>query len=214
MRRTWLGAGLVVYGLLGIALIIGGAATTGRVAAQVEQLAGSVDGLLASSSRTLSAAADALGNVDEALGRGRSSSESAATLAREASVTFASMATAMEVSIFGVQPLLLLGDDFRRSGAQAARLAVELDGIAEALDGSRTDLEVVAGEMRILVAEIDALRRGAPGSPERTQPPLRPLLLLLAVWLAVPAIAALAAGAVLLVPRRRRQSSAKNGSSP
>lgn len=213
MRRSWLGVALVIYGVVGLALILGGAATVGRVAAQVEELAGSADGLLASSSRTLSSAATALDNVDEAMGRGRSSSESAATLARDASVTFASMAVAMEISIFGVQPLLPLGDDFRRSGAQAAQLAVELDGIAEALDGSRTDLAVVAGEMRVLVAEVNALRLGSPESG-RSEPPLRPLMLVMAAWLAVPAIAALAAGIALLFPRRLAQSSAKNGSSP
>ena len=117
-----MGWAMLIYGILGLVLLLGTAAAGIAVADRVERLVASTDGILTAAARSTEAAAAALGNVDGSLTEAQVSAAAAASLARDASATLASLGSAMEISIFGAQPLLPLADDFMQSADQAAAL--------------------------------------------------------------------------------------------
>ena len=196
MRRRLLGWALVVYGVVGLVLVIGGAAIGLGLASQVERLAVTADGTLAAAVRSTDAAADAFGNVDASLTEAETSADAAAALSRDASGTLASLARAMELAVFGAQPLLPLAGEFEASSEQAAALGDTLDRVGGSLGDTRGDVARIGTELETLSAELAALREanGSGGSA----PPLRLFVGLLLAWLLVPAVGALLGGLALL----------------
>ena len=106
MRRPLLAWSLILYGILGLVLILVGAVMGLELASRIERLAATADGTLAAAARSTDAAAEAFTNVDGSLSEAETSAIAAAALARDASGTLASLAQAMELSVFGAQPLL------------------------------------------------------------------------------------------------------------
>lgn len=196
MRRPLLGWALIVYGLLGIALVIGGAAIGLGLASQVERLAVTADGTLAAAVRSTDAAAAAFANVDSSLTEAQTSADAAASLSRDASGTLASLARAMELSVFGAQPLLPLAGEFEASSEQASALGGTLDALGGSLGDTRTDVARIGTELEALSAELATLRETS--GPGGSAPPLRAFVVLLLAWLLVPAVGALLGGLVLL----------------
>lgn len=196
MSRRALGWGLIVYGLIGVVLIAGGASTGLALASTVERLAVTADGTLQAAVRSTEAAADAFINVDGSLEEAESSASSAADLAVEASGTLQSLAFAMEISIFGAQPLLPLAAEFDASAQQAAALGDELDGVGGSLGNTRVDVARIGTELDGLSRELGALRDASGNGV--AAPPIRLFVTLLLLWLLVPALGGLVAGVVLL----------------
>ena len=196
MRRPLLAWGLILYGVLGIALVLGGSVMGLEVASRIERLATTADGTLAAAARSTRAAADAFTNVDASLSESEASADAAAFLSRDASGTLASLARAMELSVFGAQPLLPLAGEFEASAEQASALAETLDRVGGSLGDTRADVATIGTELEGLSAELDALREanGTGGAA----PPLRLFVLLLLAWLLVPAVGGLLAGLALL----------------
>ena len=196
MRRPLLGWALVVYGIVGLVLVIGGAVIGLGLASRVERLAVTADGTLAAAVRSTDAAADAFGNVDSSLTEAETSADAAAALSRDASGTLASLARAMELAVFGAQPLLPLAGEFEASSEQAAALGDTLDRVGGSLGDTRGDVARIGTELEALSAELAALREanGSGGSA----PPLRLFVVLLLAWLLVPAVGALLGGVALL----------------
>ena len=192
---------LIVYGILGIALLVGGALYGLEMAGRVERLATAADGTLAAAARSIRAAADSFASVDDSLSESEASADGAAALAREASGTLDSLSIAMRISVLGAQPLLPLADEFATSADQAAELAETLDSVGASLGGTRTDVAIIGVELDTLSRELEALRGS--GEADAGPPPLRLFVALLLGWLAIPAIAALLIGLVLLRPVRR-----------
>ena len=187
---------LIAYGLAGFVLVAGGSVIGLDVAARVERLATSADGALASASRSTRAAAGAFTNVDQSLAEAQTSADAAAALARDASGTLASLGLAMELSIFGAQPLLPLAAEFDASSSQATALAETLDRVASSLGDTRPDVDRIGAELEELSDELDSLRGGA--DDDASTPPLRPFVILLLAWLLVPAAGALIGGVAML----------------
>ena len=206
MRRRLLAWVLILYGVLGLVLVIGGAAIGLDVAARVERLATTADGTLAAAARSTDAAAEAFTNVDASLSESQASADAAAELARDASGTMASLAQAMELSVFGAQPLLPLAAEFDASAEQASALAETLDRVAASLSDTRTDVTGIGTELAGLSAELGALRDA--NDTSGTAPPVRLLVLLLLAWLLVPAAGGLLIGLALLRPPRGVAASA------
>jgi hypothetical protein len=194
MRRRPLAIALAAYGVVGIVLVLVGAFVGIDLAARVERLAVSADAALVAASRTTRSAAEAFTNIDASLDEAEASAASAATLSREASATLDSLASAMELSIFGAQPLLPLAADFAASADQAAELADALDGVGGSLGGTRADVADVGVEMDQLAADLEAL---SDRDDEGATPPVRLFVGLLLAWLAMPAIGAILASALL-----------------
>jgi hypothetical protein len=199
MPTRRLGWALIAYGAVGIVLLIIVAVVAFDAAARAERLVGSANTTLESAATTADAAADAFTGADESLNRGAASAADAATLSREASGTLRSLSAAMELSIFGAQPLLPLADDFAATADQAASLADQLDGVGTALSDTQIDITLVGQRMRDLADDLTALSPS--GGPAASMPPLRLIVALLAIWLGLPAVGALGAGIWLLRAR-------------
>jgi hypothetical protein len=114
-----------------------------------------------------------------------------------------SLALAMEISIFGAQPLLPLADDFAATADQAASLADELDGVGSALIDTQADITRVGERLSDLADDLARLSPATNGSGRSSagMPPLRLIVVLLGIWLGLQAIGALVAGIWLVRSR-------------
>lgn len=198
MRSRRLGWALILYGLLGLALVAGGAVIGLQAAARVERLAAAADGTLAAAARSTRAAADSFVSVDGSLNEAQASADQAAALAREAGGTLDALSVAMQVTIFGSQPLSALSSEFATSADQAAELGDTLDSVGASLADTRTDVATIGVELEALSRELESLQ-GADMAGGGT-PPLQLLVGLLLAWLAVPAVGAVLFGLALLRP--------------
>jgi len=194
--RRLLGWSLVLYGLLGLGIVLGGAIVGLDVAARVERLASAAGGTLDAAARSTEAAADAFTNVDASLAESQVSAAGAADLALEASGTLDSLSRAMELSVFGAQPLLPLASEFAASADQAASLAETLDSVAASLDETRGDVSGIGVELDALASQLAVLQEST-GSGA-SAPPIRPFVILLLAWLLVPAVGGVIGGLAVL----------------
>ena len=199
ITRRSVGRLLVAYGVIGFALVLVGALIGFDLAGRVEGLSGTATDTLAAASRATEAAADAFVDVDASLEEARASSESAATLAREASGTLRSLAAAMDLSILGAQPLAPLACEFYASADQAAELADTLDRVGSSLPDTRTDVGRIGPELTALSGELTTL--GDQPEAASAAVPLRLFVVLLLAWLVMQAGGSLFAGIVLLRSR-------------
>ena len=201
MRRRLLGWGLVLYGLAGVVLVIGGGLVGLEVAGWVERLAAAADGTLAAATASVEAASDAFANVDASLAESQASAEAGAQLSREASGTLRSLSTAMELSIFGAQPLRPLAADFETSADQASALADTLERVGSSMDDTRSDVSGIGTELDNLGVELAVLRDSTGAGGDASS--IRPLVMLLLAWLLIPALGGIIGGMALLrVPPR------------
>ena len=196
MRGRAMAWGLIVYGILGLVLVIGGALIGLQAAGRVERLVSAADGALIAAARSTRAAADSFSSVDGSLAEAQESADQAASLADEASGTLASLGASMRLSFFGTQPLLPLASEFETSADQAAELAETLDSMGGSLDVTRDDASAIGVELDSLSRELEILRGADPQAGG--SPPLSFFVVLLLAWLAVPAVGALLFGVALL----------------
>lgn len=199
MARRALGAGLVVYGVTGLVLIVLGAMVGLETAGYIERLAQDADDTLAAAARTTDAAAQSFTGIDGSLSEAEASAGGAAELSREASATLDQLALAMRISVFGSRPLEPLADDFATSADQAAELGDALDSVSGSLGGTRIDVARIGTEMTVLAEEIRSLRQSSGTGGQA--PPVRALVALLLAWLAIPAVGGLIGGLALLAGR-------------
>lgn len=186
----------VLYGIVGIVLVLSGALLGLGMADRIERLATAADDTLAAAARSTRAAADSFTSVDASLSEAQVSADGAAALSREASATLDALAVAMQLSLFGAQPLLPLADEFSTSSDQASELAGALDSVSTSLSDTRTDVATIGVELGTLSDEIEELQ-GTTDADEAA-PPLRLFVALLLAWLAIPAIGSLLFGLALL----------------
>jgi len=198
MRRSTLAWGLVSYGLLGLALSIVGFTFGLDAAGQLERLAAATDTTLEAAARSTAAAADSFESIDTSLLNAEGSIAQAATLSADAGVTLDALSAAMNLSIFGAQPLQPLADEFADAADQAEELAATLEVTSGSVTAVRTDAEAIGVELEALAIELEALRDSVPVNPV----PIRGLVALLLAYLSLPAIAALVAGSLMLRAQR------------
>lgn len=200
MALRAVGAGLVVYGITGLILIVLGAIVGLEAAGRIERLAQDADNTLAAAARTTDAAAESFTSIDGSLSEAEVSADGAAELSREASATLDQLALAMRISVFGTRPLEPLADDFATSALQAAELGDALDSVSGSLGGTRIDVARIGTEMAVLADEIRSLRESSAAGGET--PPARAFVALLLAWLAIPAAGGLIGGLALLAGRQ------------
>jgi hypothetical protein len=201
MGRSTLAWGLVVYGLLGLALSVVGFTFGLDAAAQLERLASATDTTLEAAARSTAAAADSFDAIDASLSNAEGSVAQAATLSADAGATLDALSAAMTLSIFGAQPLQPLADEFADAADQADALAATLEVTTGSVSDVRADAEAIGVELEALAGELDALRDSLPVDPV----PIRGLVALLLAYLTLPAIAALVAGSLMLRAQRLAQ---------
>ena len=198
--RRWLGLGLVLYGAIGVAMIVAGSLIGLSAADRVEALVSDADRALAAASDATRAAADSFDGVDDSLAGANESSAAAAALARRSAETLDNLSAAMQLSILGAQPLLPLAADFADSAALAGDLADTLEGVQESLATTQGDVTAIGSELDGLATELENL--GDATQMAGGAPPIRVLVVLLLLWLGIQVAAALVAGGMLLRPDR------------
>jgi hypothetical protein len=199
MSRSTLGWGLVAYGVIGLALSVIGFTFGLDAAGQLERLAAATDTTLDAAARSTAAAADSFDSIDVSLVNAEGSIDQAATLSADAGATLDALSAAMNLSIFGAQPLQPLADDFADAADQADELASTLIATAGSVSEVRVDATAIGAELDGLADELVALRGSVPANPV----PIRGLVALLLAYLTLPAVAALASGLLILRAQRR-----------
>ena len=194
-RRLLLPAGLalVAFGVIGLVLTIGLLVVGGTAVGQAESLSATMDATVDAASQTLTDAAVAFAGFDASLAEGQGSAEQAAGLSRDTAATMDNLAAAMSITVFGAQPFVALAADFERGADQLDELGESLDRIGGTLGANRDEMSAVSRDLAALAAQVE-LVDAATSEP----PPLRLILYLLAAWLALPSVAAIAGGAWLL----------------
>ena len=187
---------LIVYAVVGFALVILGGLVGIDLATRVEQLTGNADSALTAAAGATEAAAESFASIDDSLGDARTSSDAAAALAREASGSLRSLASAMALSIFGAQPLLPLAEDFSTSADQAADLADTLDEVGGSLGDTRADVARIGPELELLSDQLDEL--AAEPDANASAAPFRLFVIALLAWLLFQAVGSLVAGLSLI----------------
>ena len=188
---------LIAYGALGLLLL-------SALGIALVPMTNTIDTISRSSAdvgTALASTRDAFDGFGASLSEAQGSAERAATAARSSSRAATDLANGMSISIFGAQPLLSLASGFRQQGADLAALADQLDVLAASLARNGDDVRALRAEVATLHTRATALGT-TPAGPSW----LVPILVLLMAWMAVPPLAALIAGLVLL-----RASSGRRG---
>jgi hypothetical protein len=201
MPQSTLAWGLVVYGVVGLGLSIVGFTFGLDAAGQLERLSAASDTTLEAAARSTAAAADSFDSIDASLVNAEDSVARAAALSADAAATLDALSVAMNLTIFGTQPLSQLADEFTDAADQADALASTLGTTAGSVSEVRTDADAIAIELAALATELDALRSTLPSDPV----PVRGLVALLLAYLTLPAVASLVAGSLMLRARRLSQ---------
>ncbi len=201
MGRSTLAWGLVAYGVAGVVLSIVGFTFGLDAAGQLERLAAATDTTLEAAARSTAAAAESFDSIDTSLVNAEGSIAQAATLSADAGATLDSLSVAMNLSVFGAQPLAPLADEFADAADQADELAETLATTASSVSEVQVDATAIGVELENLATELEALRGSVPDNPV----PIRGLVALLIAYLTLPAVAALVAGVLLLRAQRAAQ---------
>lgn len=196
--RRWVGAGLALYGALGLTLILlllalvvaprGGSDGPLGLDAQRRQLLGVID----ASSDTLRDAETAVRGVDVTLLSTGGAAASAGRFMGELATTMRGLATSLRIDIFGNQPFLGPADDFDRVAAQAATVATDLDLAASSIRLGAADMVALADQVAAVRAEVQEIRVGL--AEPLDEGPWRVLAAVILAWLAVPAVLSLWVG--------------------
>ncbi|MGK2850060.1 MAG: hypothetical protein ACSLFN_04010 [Candidatus Limnocylindrales bacterium] len=205
MRR--LSTGLIGYGLVGIAVTLIGVVAlvwvSGRIAGladrtteQVESIVMSLDQTAVVLDRTVTSTSSFAGTLERTPPAVRQTAATIANL-RENLVSLEGQLSA--ISILGSQPLASAAAAFGEMATDLEGLDTRLEAIAADLDDNRVALMGNSGTLDALVTRLeivaDGLRDGVvEDSLADVQSILTVLFLLLLVWTALPAVAALALG--------------------
>jgi hypothetical protein len=201
MGRSTLAWGLLAYGVAGLILSIVGVTFGLDAAGQLERLAAATDETLEAAARSTSAAAQSFDSIDASLVSAETSVAQAASLAADAGATLDALSAAMNLSVFGAQPLQPLADEFADAADQAGELATTLTTTAGSVSDVQADATAIGVELEGLAAELEALRGSVPPDPV----PIRGLVALLIAYLTLPAVAALVAGSLMIRAQRAAQ---------
>jgi hypothetical protein len=188
--------GLVIYGVVGLVLVVAAIVGGWSGIAQIDAAVGSA----AEASETLESVGDAFAGFDASLETAGKSAEDAAAASRNASSTATRLADAMGLNIFGAQPLLPLANDFRRQATDLRVVADDLDALGGSLAKDRAEVKRIHDHVRVLSAKIRGFGNPAGGTG------IAVLLVALLLWLGAQAVAALAVGIWLLRRRSHRRA--------
>lgn len=196
-----IGIGLIAYGVIGLVIIVVAFLVTVGAFSRLEALSNSVAGPLRSTANTIGDASGAFGRFAVSLDEAQRSSNDAAQLARESADTMAGLADAVSVNIFGTQPFQQAAEGFRDVSGQLDALGGDLESVGEALGHNITDVQIAGSNLREVRQELDGVLATFDGGDAGPQGGVRVAslaLYALLIWLAIPAIASLLLGFVVL----------------
>ena len=201
-RRRRLGTGLLAFGLSGVVLLLAAAALVFGSLAAVDDAATGFEAQRAELLAMLGPAADALDsaatsatNAGTSLTTSAGAADQAATLTNRLAGSFEGLASLSTFEIFGARPFAALEGEFRQVGETARTLSTDLESTAAALRTNVSDTADVAGDLRALATQLEALETslatpegGGLSSATAALNAARIVLVGLLAWLAVPAI--------------------------
>jgi hypothetical protein len=153
---------LELYGILGLAiaaamLVVG--ITTFQQIASLQRTLDQERASLVASIRTVSGTvrdtAAATGNFQRSIDNARTSADSASSLANNTAGTFRSLASSVDINIFGVRPLAGLAPQFSQSADQLQQLAISLGTTRDALAQNGGDVGRVGNDLSQLQQQLD-----------------------------------------------------------
>ena len=202
-----IGSGLIAYGAVGLLLlaVVGSAVAApinelGDIATSVEEQRTAALDALRAAGETIDQTASAVQGMDASLAEAKAATDRASTISTGVATSMAQLASAMSLTIFGVQPLIGLQPGFADSSAQLTLLALDLTSIGAALEANRDDTVLVGQSLQALSESLDALRTAVGAGPQleaaaASIDALRLGVLALLVWLGVLALGSILAGA-------------------
>lgn len=222
-RRRRLGAALLAFGGVGLALVVAaGALVLGSLSAVNDAATGferqrvEIVAMLGPASSALSNAATSASNAGASLGETSTAASQAARLTSRLAESFEGLASLGSFEIFGTRPFGQLSGQFAAVGTEARALSLDLTTTADSMTQNVADSQAVAADLRSLVVQLDRLKAsltpsGSLGGTGSSLPvDLAGFVLVgLLAWLAVPALASLWLGWRLAGPGRARKSSAR-----
>ncbi len=200
------GAALVAYGLVGLVLAVALAAAGVMAALGLGDSAARLDAdrveLVATVSTTatlVDTVADTLDTARPGLDRVTTSAGRLASLADQISATADTLAGRLDIQVLGVQPFAGMSDEVRGISAQTRGLSEDLSRIAPAVTAASEGSAETADGLRALGARLSTLgsRLDSLGTLEAYGRWLTlgvALAVLLDLWLAIPAAAAIVVG--------------------
>lgn len=205
-RRRRFAWALVAYGSIGLLL----AAVGVYLVVRSLPVLGAIDRQRAEIVRWLDVSADSIGDVQQgathagaSLASAAASARSAASLSDDLSGTMASLRdTSTSLTFLGSRPLEAMTADFDRLAGRTRDLASSMTALAGSLDGNTADFATVAADAATLRLQVTELRDLVAGdgteSLDGSLGRLVVLVLVLLLWLALPAVASLVAGTLML----------------
>lgn len=212
-RRRRLGAALLAFGAVGLALVVAaGALVLGSLSAVNDAATGferqrlEIVAMLGPASSALSNAATSVSNAGASLTETSAAASQAARLTTRLAESFEGLAALGSFEILGTRPFGQLSGQFAAVGTEARALSADLTTTAESMSQNIADSLAVAADLRSLADQLHRLEAsltsssGGIGAAGASLPVdlARIVLLGLLAWLAVPALVSLWLGLRLI----------------
>jgi hypothetical protein len=172
-RLRLLGLAVALYGLIGLVLFVVVAIAINRPLERAHALSVSLDQERAALVETMGQARTTLedmslgvGGVDTSLGDAKAATDRAALIASSLASSMFGLRDAMQISIFGAQPLAGLAAGFDNSGQQITGLATELTTIGTSLNDNRASVSVTSTDLAKLALSLGELTTLVRESPD------------------------------------------------
>jgi hypothetical protein len=160
-RLRLLGAGLAVYGVLGLILFVAVAVAVNRPLERAQALSASVESeraalvlTLGQAQATLNGMSQGVGRMDTSLADAKVATDRASGIAGDMATSMYGLRDAMSLSIFGAQPLIGLASGFDTSGQQLQALGTDLATIGTSLDTNRNDAITTSANLAQLATSV------------------------------------------------------------
>lgn len=210
-----LGVGLVVYGLLGVAIFALVAFALIQPLDRIGQLSQSVEDqrvLLVDSmiqgEATIREMAAGVRRMDTSLTSARSATDRSSQIAVGVSQSMFQLRDAMSITILGAQPLIGLAQGFDQTGSQLLQLSADLTAIGASLETNSSDVVTTAANLDELANTVNTLKESVESGPAvgisaESLGAVRLAIFAVAGWLLLFAVGCVAFGAYLIGSTRR-----------
>jgi len=204
----WRAAGtlLIIWGVVGMVLLAlffngfaGPISDINNMAASLEQQRAAGVAAIEKAKTTIDKTATGVRGMDTSLADAKAAIDRASGIATNVGNTMSGLASAMQIQIFGLQPLASLSSGFSDASTQLQGLSTDLATIGTSLDSNRDDAQAVAQSLDDLSSSLNDFKTAVNGGPQlddvaKSLDSLRIGILALLAWLGALAIGAVAAG--------------------
>ena len=200
----------MLYGVVGVLVFVVVAVGVARPLDRAGQLSQSVDSdraavvqSLIQAETTIREMSTGVGRMDTSLDDAKSAIDRASTISHGVATSMYGLRDAMNISIFGAQPLAGLSGSFDTSGQNLDALGADISAIGTSLASNRADATATATNLAALADSVHTLTGTVAAGPSvaistSTLDEIKLAIYLVAGWLVFLALGCLAAGIYLL----------------